>query len=233
MASARTALVTGGNRGIGLEICRGLARRGLRVLLAAREAAEGEAAARSLAKEGDVRAVRLDVASEEDLRTIEKRAREAGGPPDVLVNNAGVLLDEGASALTVPPAAFQKTWEVNVAGPFRLCQIFIPGMRERDYGRVVNMSSGLGQMDGFGGGYPAYRLSKLALNGWTRVLAAELRGTGVLVNSMSPGWVRTRMGGAGAPLSPEQGAETAVWLATLPDGGPQGGFFEDRKPVAW
>ena len=234
MLQPRVALVTGGNRGIGFEICRQLAARGLTVVLTARDEGKGRRAAEELAgAKGRVLFRRLDVADPAaPARLVAELEAELGGV-DVLVNNAGVLLDRGYGAADVPMALVHETFEVNFFGAWRLCQAVVPGMRGRGYGRIVNVSSGMGQMTGMGAGYPAYRLSKLALNGLTRILAAELRGANVLVNTMSPGWVQTEMGGAGAPTSPAKGAETAVWLATLADRGPTGGFFERRRPVDW
>ncbi len=127
----------------------------------------------------------------------------------------------------------RQTMETNVYGPYLLCQALVPLMKKNNYGRIVNISSGLGQLNDMGGGYPAYRMSKTAINVITRILAAELAGTNILVNSMCPGWVKTRMGGEGATRSVEEGADTAVWLSTLPDGGPTGKIFRDRKEVPW
>ncbi|MFC4637944.1 SDR family oxidoreductase [Deinococcus hohokamensis] len=229
MTDARIALVTGGNRGIGLEVCRQLARQGLHVLLAARNPARGEAVATAIRQEGgQVTVVPLDV---QDEATVDALAR---GTPrvDVLINNAAVLLHEGENALTIPLAAYRESLEVNFLGPLRLCQAFVPGMRERGYGRVVNVSSGAGQLASMGGYAPAYSASKAALNALTR-LVAHAGGPRVLVNSVDPGWVRTDMGGRHAPRSVDQGADTVVWLATLPEGGPTGGFYHDHHPVDW
>ncbi|MGH9360676.1 MAG: SDR family oxidoreductase [Thermoanaerobaculia bacterium] len=235
MPQPRVALVTGGNRGIGFEICRQLAARGLTVVLTARDEEKGRRAADELSGSGtgSVLFRRLDVTdAEAPARVVAEVEVELGGV-DVLVNNAGVLLDRGYGAADISMGVASETFAVNFFGAWRLCQAVVPGMRERGYGRIVNVSSGMGQMTGMGGGYPAYRLSKLALNGLTRILAAELGGSNVLVNSMSPGWVQTEMGGANAPTSAAEGADTAVWLATLADRGPTGGFFERRRPVEW
>jgi NAD(P)-dependent dehydrogenase (short-subunit alcohol dehydrogenase family) len=195
----------------------------------------GRAAARLLADESlMVEAVRLDVTDAEQVRAVVREARSRLGGIDVLVNNAGVLLDpRGGGVLDSRPAAYERTLTTNLFGPLRLVQALLPGMIERGYGRIVNLSSGLGQLSGMGSGTPAYRISKAALNALTCTVAADTRGTGVLVNSMCPGWVRTDMGGPDAPRTVEQGADTAVWLATLPDDGPTGGFFRDRQPLAW
>ncbi|MFC4425258.1 SDR family oxidoreductase [Deinococcus navajonensis] len=229
MTDARIALVTGGNRGIGLEVCRQLARQGLHVLLAARNPAQGEAAATAIRQEGgQVTVEPLDVQDESSVQTLAERTPRV----DVIVNNAAVLLHEGGNALTIPPAAYRASLEVNFLGPLRLCQAFVPGMRERGYGRIVNVSSGAGQLSSMGGYAPAYSASKAALNALTR-LVAHAGGPKVLVNSVDPGWVRTDMGGHHAPRSVKEGADTVVWLATLPEDGPTGGFYHDRQVIAW
>jgi NAD(P)-dependent dehydrogenase (short-subunit alcohol dehydrogenase family) len=230
----RIALVTGANRGIGFEIARQLARSGLQVVLASRTLTKGKAAVKLLAEEGlSAQSVRLDVTDPVQIKGLARDLRASGGL-DVLINNAGVLLDpRGGRFLDSRPATYERTLATNLLGPLLLAQALLPLMIERGYGRIVNMSSGLGQLDEMGSGTPAYRISKTALNALTRILASDTRGTGVLVNSMCPGWVRTEMGGPEAPRTVAQGADTAVWLATLPGDGPSGGFFRDRKPIAW
>jgi NAD(P)-dependent dehydrogenase (short-subunit alcohol dehydrogenase family) len=230
----RVALVTGANRGIGLEIVRRLAAQGLTVLLAARELAKAEEAARKLATDGGrVLPRQLDVTGPESVSRLARSVEDEFGGLDVLVNNAGVLFDREGKVLSTDLNVVRQTLETNLYGPWRLCQAFVPQMKRRGYGRIVNLSSQLGQLEGMGTGYPAYRVSKTALNALTRMLADELRGTNILVNSACPGWVKTDMGGQEAPGTVEQGADTPVWLATLPDGGPSGGFFQNRKPIAW
>jgi NAD(P)-dependent dehydrogenase (short-subunit alcohol dehydrogenase family) len=230
------ALVTGANRGIGLEIARQLVQRGLQVVVGSRDAQSGEEAAAALAGEGDVTAQTLDVTDrasvERVIAAIETRFRRI----DVLVNNAGVLIDEGRRASTIPLEDVQRTLDANLLGAWRMSQAVIPSMRQQRYGRIVNVSSGMGTLAALAdsaGGWPAYRLSKTALNALTMLLASELHGDNILVNAAGPGWVRTRMGGAGAHRSVEQGADTPVWLATLPDGGPTGHLFEDRERIDW
>jgi NAD(P)-dependent dehydrogenase (short-subunit alcohol dehydrogenase family) len=218
---ARRALVTGGNRGIGRAIAAGLLETGLEVVIAARRAAEGEAVAGELG----CASVKLDLDDPRDIAP----ALEAAGRVDVLVNNAGVLWDR---PMIDHPEDFRRSMQVMVAAPYALIRGVVPGMTERGYGRIVNVSSGWGAFDEGLEGPGAYGVAKAALNALTLALSREVS-TDILVNAMCPGWVRTRMGGTRARRSPEEGAETAVWLATLPEGGPTGGFFRDRKPIAW
>jgi NAD(P)-dependent dehydrogenase (short-subunit alcohol dehydrogenase family) len=232
----RIAVVTGGNRGIGFEICRQLGRRGgVRVFLTARSEAKGSAAAKKLRDEGlDVEFHLLDVAIVESIKAFAGWLEGTCKRCDVLVNNAGILADPRSSrVLDSGVQVWRETLETNVLGPLMLVQALVPLMKKQSYGRIVNLSSGQGQLSEMGVGTPAYRVSKAALNALTRTLAAELRGGGILVNSMCPGWVKTDMGGPSAPRTVEQGADTAVWLATLPDDGPSGGFFRDRKLIPW
>ncbi len=231
----RIAVVTGANRGIGHEIARQLAAKGYRVVLTARDARKGRAAAKALG--GAVAFHALDVTSPASIKRLARDIPRI----DVLVNNAGVYLEGGydadgmplSSALATPRRVLDATMKTNMIGPFLLCQAIVPGMLKRGYGRVVNVSSGSGQLSSMGGGEAGYRMSKTALNAMTRILAVETKGRGVLVNAFCPGWVRTDMGGPHAKRSVEQGADTGVWLATLPARGPTGGFFRDRKPIPW
>ena len=163
------------------------------------------------------------------------------GRLDVLVNNAGILLDpprhppdaEGASIFNTKLDTIRGSLEANTFGALRLAQKFVPLMVKNGYGRVVNLSSGMGQLSDMNGGWPGYRISKVALNAVTRIFADETKGTNILVNSVCPGWVRTDMGGQEAELSPAEGADTIVWAATLPEGGPTGGFFRERERIDW
>ena len=234
-ADNKVAVVTGGNRGLGLEACRQLARAGARVVLASRDPEKGETAAAALRGEGlDVTPHPLDVTDATSIERLARFVERQFGKLDILVNNAGVFEDSGArgtGALRSDPAIVRRTFETNTLGPLMVSQALVPLMQGS--GRVVNVSSGMGQLAEMNGGYPGYRLSKAALNALTRILADELKGTGVKVNSVCPGWVRTDMGGADAPRTPKQGAETIVWLATLPDDGPTGGFFRDKQPIPW
>jgi NAD(P)-dependent dehydrogenase (short-subunit alcohol dehydrogenase family) len=232
--SQRVALVSGANRGIGLETVRQLAAKRLTVVLTSRDLAAGDAAARKLAAEGlAVVARQLAVTDPASVTRLAAAVEAEFGRLDALVNNAGVYLDQGRQGVDADLDAVRQTLETNLFGAWRLCQAFLPLMRRGGYGRIVNVSSGMGQLNDMGGGSPGYRVSKTALNALTCILADELRGTGILVNAACPGWVRTEMGGREAPRSVEQGADTPVWLATLPDDGPTGGFFRDRKPIPW
>jgi NAD(P)-dependent dehydrogenase (short-subunit alcohol dehydrogenase family) len=229
----RVAVVTGANRGIGFETCRQLAKKGIQVILTSRDRANGEAAVEKLQAEGlDVSYHPLDVTDSDSVQRLAEFIKGEFGQLDILVNNAGVLLDSSDTVLNTKIDTLRKTIDTNLYGPLLLCQALIPLMKH-NYGRVVNVSSGAGQLSDMTSGYPSYRISKTALNALTRILANELKGTNILVNSVCPGWVKTDMGGANAPRTPEQGADTIVWLATLPDNGPTSGFFRDRQPIPW
>lgn len=237
MSDTKVAVVTGANRGLGFEACRQLAKKGIQVILTSRDEAKGKAAAEKLQAEGlDVISYPLDVTSVERCDRLAEFIRDRFGRLDILVNNAGVLLDDSQSddsVFNLKISTLQKTLETNTFAPLVLCQALIPLMKEHNYGRVVNVSSGAGQLQDMNTGYPSYRISKTALNAVTRIVANELKGTNILVNAVCPGWVKTDMGGENAPRTLEQGVDTIVWLATLPDNGPTSGFFRDRKPIDW
>ena len=222
----RVALVTGANRGIGLEVCRQLAQRGYAVLLGARDEAKGKRAARQIG--GGVTPVQLDVTDADSVR------RTVAGLDrlDALVNNAAILYDTWQRGVDADLDQVREAFETNLLGAWRVAQAAIPLLRRSPAGRIVNVSSGAGALTDMRGGTPAYRTSKAALNALTRILAAELRGDGVLVNAICPGWVATDMGGTGGrPVT--EGAAGIVWAVELPDDGPTGGFFRDGRPVAW
>ncbi|MGR6918875.1 SDR family oxidoreductase [[Actinomadura] parvosata] len=224
------ALVTGGNRGIGLEVCRQLAKLGHTVLLTARSPEAAEAAAGRLG--GDVVPLRLDVTSEEDVAGAAATVAERYGKLDILVNNAAISYDTWQSAASADLDVVREAAETNLYGPWRLVQALLPLLRESAHPRIVNVSSEAASLTNMGGGTPAYNTTKVALNALTRMLAAELRADGVLVNAICPGWVATDMGGPGGrPVS--EGAAGVVWAATLPDNGPTGGFFRDGRPLPW
>ncbi len=235
----KIAVVTGANRGLGLETCRQLAALGLTVILTSRDPAKGQAAVDALQAKGLVlRFQPLDVTDGTSVAQLGEFVANDYGRVDVLVNNAGVFLDpiggsdpSASSVFRADIDTLRSSMETNLYGPLRLCQTLIPLMNGS--GRVVNVSSGMGQLSEMNGGCPGYRFSKTALNALTRILADELQNTRIKVNSVCPGWVRTDMGGPNATRSVEEGAATIVWLATLPDDGPSGGFFRDKQPIPW
>lgn len=227
----RNVLVTGANRGIGLAIARGLAELGHSVWLGSRDAGSGEEAAASLRRQGlDVIALQVDLTSAATMDAAIDGIGRSGRSVDVLVNNAGVLHEK--PLLDLSDAEVAESIAVHLTGPLRLVGALAPGMVERGYGRIVNVSSDWGSFAAGMGGPGLYGVTKAALNALTVRLARELPST-VKVNAIDPGWVRTRMGGAGATRTPAEAADTAVWLATLPENGPTGGFFRDRRPIGW
>ena len=228
----RVALISGGNRGIGREVVRELAALGYRVVIGSRDLQAGEEAARELGE--NVTACRLDVTDEESIVRCVASIAEEHGRLDVLVNNAGITGGGWSTdAVDADLDEVRRTLETNLFGAWRLTEEALPLMRRNGYGRIVNVSSGMGQLSDMGGHSPGYRVSKTGLNVLTRMLTAELAGENILVNSVCPGWVRTDMGTQSARRSVEEGADTPVWLATLPDDGPRGGFFRDREPIPW
>ena len=231
----RVALVTGANRGLGLETSRQLLERGLTVVMTGRDEAALQRARDTLGEEERARAVviGMDVTDAESIDAAHRIVNERVGSVDVLVNNAAVLLSESQDVLSIASSGYRATFDTNLFGVIDVCRRFVPEMASRRYGRVVNVSSGAGQLSTMSTYAPAYSMSKAALNALTRILAGTYRGTGVLVNAADPGWVRTDMGGPSAPRSLEEGADTIVWLATLPDDGPSGGFFHDRHEIDW
>jgi NAD(P)-dependent dehydrogenase (short-subunit alcohol dehydrogenase family) len=227
----RTALVTGGTRGIGLAIARKLAELGNSVLIGSRDFKAGESAVASLRRTGlDVSPIHLDLTAAASIGAAVNDIEKSERSVDVLVNNAGVLHERPLLELT--DAEIAESIAVHLTGPIRLIRSLAPKMVARGYGRIVNVSSGWGSFAEGLGGPGDYGVTKAALNALTVRLAKELP-PAVKVNAMCPGWVRTRMGGGSATRSPDEGADTAVWLATLPDDGPTGGFFRDRKPIEW
>jgi NAD(P)-dependent dehydrogenase (short-subunit alcohol dehydrogenase family) len=233
-AIRRVALVTGANRGLGLETCRQLLARGLRVAVTGRDESATRHALEGLDHEaGNAIALRMDVTDPASVEAARRTIAERLGAVDVLVNNAAVLIAENDDVLEIPADGFSDTLETNLLGAIEVCRVFVPPMAARGYGRIVNVSSGAGQLSTMTTYAPAYSISKAALNAFTRILAATYRDRGVLANAVDPGWVRTDMGGPSAPRSVPQGVETTIWLATLPEGGPTGGFFRDKRPIAW
>jgi NAD(P)-dependent dehydrogenase (short-subunit alcohol dehydrogenase family) len=221
---SRVALVSGASRGIGAEIARELAaEHGFLVFAGARKQDDVE-------RTDGIEPIELDVTHQETIDAARERIEADVGRLDALVNNAGVYGDPvGAAEYDLERA--HEVLEVNTFGPWRMIEAFLPLLRNSSQPRIVNVSSGAGQLSDMNGGRAAYRVSKAGLNALTRTLASDERW--LKVNTMCPGWVRTDMGGSAAPKSVEEGADTAVWLVTLPDDGPTGGFFRDRKPIPW
>jgi NAD(P)-dependent dehydrogenase (short-subunit alcohol dehydrogenase family) len=230
---ARVALVTGANRGIGKEVSRQLADLGYVTLVAARDLAKAEDAVGELGG-GDVElyARELDVSDDDSVERCFTGIHDEYGRLDALVNNAGIGYP-GINAVDADLDTVKEVLETNLFGAWRCAEHALPLMRPHGFGRIVNVSTGMAQLSDMGGGSAAYRVSKTSLNALTRMLAAETAGDGIKVNSVCPGWVRTDMGGAGAPRSVEEGADTITWAATLPDDGPTGGFFRDRAAIPW
>lgn len=230
----RICLVSGGNRGIGFETCHQLAQLGHTVILTARNSTKGQVAVKQLRekKDFDIIFYQMDVSNQDSIDDVHDNIIQHFGRLDVLVNNAGILYDTWQKAIDIDFEIVNQALETNLLGPWRVSKKFIPIMKKNRYGRIVNVSSSLGSLHFMGKGSPAYSISKTALNALTRKLAAELLGTGILVNSIDPGWVATDMGGRGGrPV--EEGVKGIVWASTLPDDGPTGGFFFDGKPVEW
>ena len=227
------AVVTGANRGIGREVARALATSGHRVVLGARDAARGEAAAAELGgASAGVVAWALDVADDGSVQAAAAWVGDALGRCDALVNNAAIDYDTDARATTADLDRVHRAMETNLFGAWRTALAFLPLLRQSPHARIVNVSSGSGSLADMGAGTPAYSVSKAALNALTRILAAELRSERVLVNAVCPGWVATDMGGAGGrPVA--DGAASVTWAVLLGDDGPTGGFFRDGRPVAW
>lgn len=229
----KIALVTGANRGLGLETCKQLSQLGVTVLLTSRDPTKGEVAAKQLIDKGlDVIFYQLDVSDRSNIKDIFTKIENQFGRLDILINNAAILYDKDQSTMNADLELVNKALTTNLFGPWLLCQAFIPLMEKNGYGRIVNVSSGAASMHYMEGGTPAYGISKVALNALTRKLASELGRKNVLVNSVDPGWVATDMGGhGGRPI--EDGCRGIVWAATLPNNGPSGGFFHDGEPELW
>ena len=234
MTDKKLAAVTGGNRGIGFQICRDLAKEGFKVILTARDLEKGLDAAEKLKDEGlDVKFYQLDISNIDSIENFYQTVVNDFGKLDVFINNAAILPEPISSGLSAGHQEIKETIETNVYGPIALCQKFIPLMIKKNYGRIVNLSSGLGQLKEMGGGYFAYRVSKTALHAVTKIFASETSGYDIQINCVDPGWVKTDMGGSGATSTPEEGAATPVWLSSRPKGEPSGMFYKDRKIIDW
>ncbi|MFI7695194.1 SDR family oxidoreductase [Nonomuraea sp. NPDC049655] len=226
----RVCVVTGANRGIGLEVARQLASAGDTVVLTARDERKAVEAAAGIG--GEVLARRLDVADERSAADLARELEKTHGRVDVLVNNAAIHYDTWQRASDADLGVVSEALETNLLGAWRVTLALLPLLRGSAHGRIINVSSEIGSLASMGGGTPAYTVSKTALNALTRMLAAELRGDGILVNAVCPGWVATDMGGPGGrPVA--EGARSVLWAADLPGDGPTGGFFRDGRSIPW
>jgi NAD(P)-dependent dehydrogenase (short-subunit alcohol dehydrogenase family) len=228
----KTVLITGANRGIGFETARQLAARGFHVVIGARSEEQGHAARRALEAIGKASLLVVDVSDSKSIAAATAKFSSMG-QLDVLINNAGIYPDEGISILTIRREQMVSTFQTNTFGPLEMTQAFLPYLKKAPAARVINVSSGYGQLSGLSANVPSYCLSKLTLNGVTIMLAEALKEQRIAVNSMCPGWVRTDMGGSSAPRSVEEGADTAVWLASEADETLTGKFFQNRKEIPW
>ena len=231
MSQGKIALVTGGNRGIGKEIARQLSAKGFRVVLTARDSTAGARAASSI--KGDVGFLTVDVADDLSIVQASDTFAKESDRLDVLINNAGIYPDEGFNILTAPRELLTNTFQTNTFGAIRVIQVFLPFLSRSEQARIINLSSGYGELDGLSSDVPSYCLSKLTLNGATIMLDQALSNRGIAVNAVCPGWVRTDMGGPNASVSVEEGADTAVWLATDAPHSLSGKFFRRRREISW
>lgn len=234
----KIAIVTGANRGLGLAASEALAQRGYKVVMAMRNPDKAQKELNALRlKNADVVPMKLDVSQEKSINEFVEAIQKEYGFVDVLINNAGILIDSedggNTSVFKTKASTIQKTFNTNTLGPFLLTQKIFPLMKQEGYGRIVNVSSGMGQLSEPQSAYAAYRLSKTALNMVTNIFASEVGDADICVNSISPGWVRTDMGGPNADRSPEQGIKGIIWAATLPKGGPNGTFTRDGEKINW
>lgn len=230
----KVALVTGGNRGIGYQLVKQLAQKGFKVILASRDPEMGYEAVQKLKESNlDISFVVMDVANQESIHQAAITVNERYGRLDVLINNAGVYLEENKRLVVTDPSILEKTMATNFFGVYHMIRSFIPLMEKQGYGRIINVSSEYGAISEMS--YPgvgAYKLSKFALNGLTQLVAAEINGD-IKINAVDPGWVSSDMGGPSAPRTPKQAAESILWLATVGSEGPNGGFFRDGKQIDW
>ncbi|MDZ8081361.1 MAG: SDR family NAD(P)-dependent oxidoreductase [Nostoc sp. DedQUE01] len=227
----KRALVTGGNRGIGFAIAQGLLTKGYEVIITSRSLDNAKQAAEKL--QGEVIPIELDVTDDRSINEAVKTLHQKIDHLDVLINNAGVYPDKDVNILTIDRELLDSTMNANTFGAIRMVQAFLPLLEKSPNARVINVSSGYGALSDLSADVPSYCLSKLALNGATIMLAEALHSKGIVVNSICPGWVRTDMGGSSAPRSPEQGADTAIWLATDAPGNISGKFLRDRKVISF
>lgn len=236
MESRTISVITGASRGLGRAAAQRLATmEGQLVIATARNPTDLAPLCAKLGMSGHaVETHQLDITDDDSVKALRDWLAERFGRIDVLINNAGILIDRySTSVLELPLDTLRETLDTNLFGTLRVTQALLPLMRASRAGRVVNLASGMGALAEMDAGAPAYRMSKTALNALTRILAVEMAGSPIKVNSVCPGWCRTDLGGVEAPRTPEEGIDTIVWLATLPDDGPSGGFFRDRAPIPW
>lgn len=231
MTKNKTALITGGNRGIGYAIAKGLLAKGYQVIITARSLAKAKQAVKKL--QDNVIPVELDISSDRSIEEAFEIINQNIDCLDVLVNNAGIYPDSNVNILTTDRNSLDSAMNTNTFGTIKMVQAFLPLLEKSEDGRVINVSSSMGALDGLTTTAPSYCLSKLALNGATLMLAQSLSSKGIVVNSMCPGWVQTDMGGSSAPRTPEQGADTAIWLATEASKNETGKFWRDRTKIAY
>lgn len=231
----KVALVTGANRGIGLQVCRDLASQGIDVILTARDKVKGNVSAEMLQNEGlNVRFMQLDVTNSEQIQQVVRDIIDHFGRLDILINNAAVYADPGLNIQNLSSELLESSLQINTIGPFNIIQTVLPYMLHQESGRIINVSSGAGEMESLNATTSAYRLSKFALNGLTIMFADSVeRYDNILINAVCPGWVRSDMGGQNAPRSIEKGAETIVWLAMNESQKISGKFFRDKKVISW
>ncbi|MFP7732381.1 SDR family NAD(P)-dependent oxidoreductase [Priestia aryabhattai] len=230
----KVALVTGGNRGIGYELVKQLALDGFKVILTSRNSETGHEAAQKLKESNlNVSFVMMDVNNQTSILQAVNTVSERYGRLDVLINNAGIYLDEHTKLVNMDPSVLEKTLATNFFGAYHVIRSFMPLMEQQAYGRIINVSSEYGAMSEMSSpGVGAYKLSKLILNGLTQLVAAESNNN-IKINAVDPGWVSSDMGGPSAPRNPQQAASSILWLATIGPEGPSGGFFKDGKQIDW
>jgi NAD(P)-dependent dehydrogenase (short-subunit alcohol dehydrogenase family) len=228
---SKRALVTGGNRGIGFAVAQGLLAQGHEVIITARSLESAKQATEKL--KGTVIPIELDVSDDRSIQQAVATLSQNRDHLDVLINNAGIYPDKDVDILTIPRKLLDAAMQTNTFGVIRMVQAFLPLLKKSQDARIINISSGMGSLDGLTTTAPSYCLSKLALNGATIMLADSLKAQGIVVNAMCPGWVKTDMGGSSAPRSPEQGADTAIWLATVAPRSQSGKFWRDRKVISF
>ncbi|MGL5871818.1 MAG: SDR family NAD(P)-dependent oxidoreductase [Xenococcaceae cyanobacterium] len=231
LQNGKTALITGGNRGIGFAIAQGLLFKGYQIIITARSLDNAKQAAEQLS--GNVIFIELDVSDDRSIERAVETVAQKIERLDVLINNAGIYPDKDVNILNISRELLDSTFNTNTFGAIRIVQSFLPLLVKSQDARVINVSSSYGKIDGLSADVPSYCLSKLALNGANIMLADALKSKGIVVNSICPGWVRTDMGGASAPRSPEQGADTAIWLATEASRNETGKFWQDRQEISY